>query len=100
MISLGDQEMRHGRKSRSKRFNEYKRHIAVVDSLIVATAVEPANVQESVPAARLLESVERHGAINTLDIDRGYLASPAVEALHRAGTLIHSRPWSARNPGR
>ena len=29
IISIGDSEMRHGRKSRTKQFNGYKRHIAI-----------------------------------------------------------------------
>jgi hypothetical protein len=99
VISLGDTEMRHGRKSRTKRFDGYKRHIAIVDGVIVATAVEPANVREYEPAQRLLRAVERHGEIETLDIDRGYLASPAVAALHRSGTTVHSRAWKTSNHG-
>jgi len=43
--------MRHGRKSSSKRFNGYKRHIAAdLDTdLIVACAVTPANRPEPPP---------------------------------------------------
>jgi len=99
IISLGDTEMRHGRKSRTKRIDGYKRHIAVVDNLILATALEPANVREYEPTARLLKAVKRHGEIETLDIDRGYLASPAVAVLHRAGVTIHSRAWNTTNHG-
>lgn len=100
LISLSDPEMRHGRKSRSKRFDGYKRHVAVVDNLIVATALEPANVREYEPAERLLRVVAKHGDIATVDIDRGYLSSPAVEALHDAGVVINSRPWAVGNQGR
>lgn len=99
VISIGDPEMRHGRKSRTKRIDGYKRHIAMVDGLILATAVEPANVREYQPAHRLLETVKLHGDIEILDIDRGYLASPAVEDLHRSGVVIHSRAWKASNHG-
>jgi hypothetical protein len=99
VISLGDSEMRHGRKSRTKRFDGYKRHIAIVDRVIVATAVEPANVREYEPAERLLKAVERHGVIETLDIDRGYLASPAVAHLHHSGATVHSRAWKTTNHG-
>lgn len=100
VISLGDTEMRHGRKSHSKRIDGYKRHIAVVDDLVVATAVEPANLREYEPAERLLQSVERHGPIATLDIDRGYLLSPAIARLHRQGAIINSRAWRYANQGR
>lgn len=100
LISLGDQEMRHGRKSRTKQFNGYKRHIAIVDGLILATAVEPANAPEHVPTARLLHAVEQHGRIQALDIDRGYLPSSAVVELHRRGVAIHSRTYVKSNEGR
>lgn len=100
IISVEDPEIRHGRKSRSKLFNGYKRHIAIANHLILATAVEPANVREYEPAVRLLETVQGYGAIHTLDIDRGYLSSPAIEELHQAGTIIHSRPWNPTNFGR
>src|SRR6185295_5094511 len=66
---------------------------------ILATAVVPANVQEQAPAARLLEAAAAHGDIAILDIDRGYLSSPAVDALHRDGVIIHSRPWATPNKG-
>lgn len=93
IISISDPEMRHGRKSRTNRFDGYKRHIAVVNGLIVATAVEPANVMEHVAGPRLLNAVRKHGDIDVLDIDRGYLANPVVEALHRDGVRVNSRAW-------
>jgi hypothetical protein len=100
IISVADPEMRHGRKSKTKLFNGYKRHIAIADNLILATTVVPANVQEHAPAARLIEAAAAHGTIEILDIDRGYLSSRAVEALYRAGTLVNSRPWAQTNKGR
>lgn len=100
IISVADPEMRHGRKSKTKLFNGYKRHIAIADNLILATAVVPANVQEQAPAARLLETAAAHGDIAILDIDRGFLPSPAVAALYHAGTVINSRPWAPTNKGR
>jgi IS5 family transposase len=89
--------MKHGRKSRTKRIDGYKRHIAIANGLILATAVEPANVREYEPAARLLEAAKRHGTLEVLDIDRGYLASPAVAELHRSGVVINSRAWKTTN---
>lgn len=100
IISVADPEMRHGRKSKTKLFNGYKRHIAIANGLILATKVMPANLQEQAAAAGLLEAVAAHGDIAILDIDRGYLSSPAVEALYRGGTIVHSRPWAPTNHGR
>jgi hypothetical protein len=97
IISIADPEMRHGRKSRSKLFNGYKQHIAIANNVIVATAVEPANLAEHLAADRLLAAASRHGDIETLDIDRGYLASPAVDKLFREGATINSRPWVMPN---
>jgi hypothetical protein len=47
-VSIEDSEMRHGRKSKSKRFNGYKRHIArdLDSKLILSCAVAPANRPE------------------------------------------------------
>lgn len=99
IVSVSDKEMRHGRKSRTKRFDGYKRHVAIANRIILATAVEPANKREYEPTTRLTKSAAQHGAITTLDIDRGYLPSPTVEALHREGVVIHSRAWQSPNDG-
>lgn len=99
VISVSDPEMRHGRKSKTKLFNGYKRHIAIANNLILATAVVPANVQEQQPAAGLLERVATHGTIEIVDIDRGYLASEAIAKLHHEGVLINSKPWVPTNKG-
>ena len=100
MPSISDPEMRHGRKSKTKRFDGYKRHVAVVDGIVVGTAVEPANIREHAPTKKLLTAAARHGNIVVLDIDRGYLPSPEVERLHRRGVAVNSRPWNVSNQGR
>jgi len=63
VISVGDVEMRHGRKSRSKRIDGYKRHIVVSNRLVLATAVEPANAPEHVAAEQLLTAAKQHGEL-------------------------------------
>jgi hypothetical protein len=99
IISIGDPQMRHGRKSRSTRVDGYKRHITVANGFILSTAVEPANVREHEPAEKLLAEAATHGDIDILDIDRGYLSSPAIERMHRAGVVINSRAWQPSNHG-
>lgn len=99
LISLSDPEMRHGRKSKSKRFNGYKRHIAVANGIIVAAAVLPANASEHEATAPLLDEATAHGGVAALDIDRGYLASPRVGELYESGVVIRSRPWVVANDG-
>lgn len=99
-VSVEDSEMRHGRKSKSKLFNGYKRHLAVdVDSgLILAGAVTPANRPEQVALPALESDLATHGRpLATLYIDRGYISSPLVERTVAAGGDVICRPWVARN---
>jgi hypothetical protein len=100
--SVGDPEMRHGRKSRSQQFNGYKRHVITVvgTDLIAGAIVFPANVPEHLAAPPLLEDVRRHGQVCELKIDRGYLASKAIPELVAGGGEVRCRPWTLRNRGR
>jgi hypothetical protein len=99
-VSIEDPEMRHGRKSKSKRFNGYKRHIATdLDTdLILACAVTPANRPEEEAAPILKADLERQGRrIAEMHVDRGYIASPVVgEVLVDGGDVI-CKPWVPRN---
>jgi hypothetical protein len=99
-VSVEDAEMRHGRKSKTKLFNGYKRHIATdLDTeLIVACAVTPANRPEEEAAPELKADIERQGrAIWELYIDRGYIASPVVGEVLAAGGQVICKPWVPRN---
>lgn len=99
-VSIEDKEMRHGRKTKSKRFNGYKRHLAIdLDTLLVlAVAVLPANRPEQEAAPNLVADITAQGlTITSLYIDRGYINAPIVdEILARRGTVI-CRPWLAHN---
>jgi len=98
-ISIEDSEMRHGRKSRSRKFNGYKRHVAVdlATGLILACAVRPANHAESDAAEDMADDIKAQGReIDELYIDRGYLASPLVTEVDRRGEII-CRPWPLNN---
>ena len=101
-ISVTDPDMRHGRKSRSKVINGYKRHIAVdlAGSLILAATVRPANEPEHCAAEVLRPDIEKFGTVAELHIDRGYLASPWTQTLHDTGKRILSKPWVPRNGDR
>lgn len=99
-ISVEDDQMRHGRKSKSKRFNGYKRHLALeLDfGLILACAITAANRPEE-DAAESLEADLRflRCSIGLLYIDRGYINAPIVEhVLDNKGEVI-CRPWAAKN---
>jgi hypothetical protein len=99
-VSIEDKEMRHGRKTKSKRFNGYKRHLAIdLDTLLVlAIAVLPANRPEQDAAPSLVADIASQGlTIDALYIDRGYINAPVVdEILARRGRVI-CRPWLAHN---
>jgi hypothetical protein len=101
-VSIQDPDMRHGRKSRTKLFNGYKRHIATdLDTdLILACATTPANRPEEEAAPALKADIERQGrAIWELYIDRGYIASPVVTEILAYGGQVICKPWVSRNGG-
>jgi len=100
-ISIEDSEMRHGRKSKSKRFNGYKEHIAAdLDSnLILACAVTPANAPEETAAPQLGEDMKKQRIrIGELSLDRAYINSELVTDVEARGGTILCKPWSGRNP--
>jgi len=99
-VSIADQEMRHGRKSKSKRFNGFKRHIATdVDrGLILACAITPANRPEDEAIPSLTNDLARQGlAVDHLLIDRGYINSPLVDDVLRRRGKIVCKPWKSQN---
>jgi hypothetical protein len=96
-ISIEDGDMRHGRKSKSRVINGYKRHIAQdVDSkLILAATARPANEKEFMAEQDLRPDVERLGSVAELHIDRGYLAGGWPKELHSTGAKVVSKPWTS-----
>jgi len=99
-VSIEDREMRHGRKTKSKRFNGFKRHIAAdVDrGLILACAITPANRPEDEALPSLTVDLAHQGLeVDHLLIDRGYINSTLVDdVLNRRGTIV-CKPWKAHN---
>jgi hypothetical protein len=98
-ISISDGDMRHGRKSKSRVINGYKRHIAqdLDTGIILAVDVQPANRPEHEVVAVLEAELE---GLTEFHVDRGYLASPVVRAMHDKGTKIVAKPWAPSNGGR
>lgn len=99
-VSIADTEMRHGRKSKSKRFNGFKRHIAAdVDrGLILACAVTSANRPEDEAVPSLKRDLERQAlTIDQLVIDRGYINSTLVDDVLRRRGKIVCKPWKSHN---
>jgi hypothetical protein len=101
-VSVEDGDMRHGRKSKSKRFNGYKRHIAAdLDSdLILACAITPANRPEEEAAPVLRDDIAHlptRNVIAELHVDRGYIGSTLVQDVLEARREVICKPWVARN---
>ncbi len=101
-VSIEDGDMRHGRKSKRKRFNGYKRHIAAdLDTeLILACALTPANRPEEEAAPVLRDDIAHlpgRNAIAELHIDRGYIGSTLVQDVLEARREVVCKPWVARN---
>lgn len=100
-ISVSDGDMRHGRKTKRKRIDGYKRHLAVdVDSpgIICAVALTPANQSERVASEALFDGIERQGfTVTSLYTDRGYLGDATIEARRQEGMAMHCKPFPLRN---
>lgn len=97
-ISISDPDMRHGRKSKTKLFSGYKRHIttdADVPGLVVGVHVLPANVHEHEAAKPLLENAEHNEYhVTELHHDRGYLSAEAIHKRRANGMHTVSKPPS------
>jgi hypothetical protein len=99
-ISLEDAEMRHGRKSKSKRFDGYKEHIArdLDCPIIVACAVTPANRPEEEGAVPMGDDIKRQKLrLVELHVDRAYVNSPLVDDVVAAGGTVFAKPWALRS---
>jgi hypothetical protein len=99
-VSIEDDEMRHGRKSKSKRFDGYKQHVGIhLDAeLIVACAVTPANRPEEEATEPLSEDMAQMGLRpSELHIDRAYLNSTLAEEVAARDGQILCKPWAGNN---
>lgn len=80
-ISVEDPTMRHGRKSRSQRFDGYKRHVLTDLDIGVVRAVglTPANVPEAWVSDAINNDLKAQDVtLVELQIDRAYLSSKLV----------------------
>lgn len=103
-ISIVDAQMRHGRKSKSRRFDGYKEHIArdLDFPAIVACAVTPANRPEEEGAVPIAEDIRRQRLrLVELHIDRAYVNSPVVDEVLDTGGTVLAKSWGqcAHRPG-
>ncbi len=98
-ISVEDPTMRHGRKSRSQRFDGYKRHVLTDLEIGVVRAVglTPANVPEAWISDAISNDLKAQDVtLVELQIDRAYLSSKLVR--QRTEELkIYCKAWPVRN---
>jgi Transposase DDE domain/Transposase domain (DUF772) len=97
-ISIEDNQMRHGRKSRSQLIDGYKRHVLrdLDSGLVPAVGITPANVPEAQVTDSISLDLHVQGlSLRELHIDRAYLSSNLVR--ERDDDLeISCRAWPVR----
>jgi hypothetical protein len=101
-ISIEDPDMRHGRKSRSKKIDGYKRHVLkdLESGVVCAVALTRANTPESAATVDLERDLKFQNIhLAELHIDRAYLSSHWVT--QRDDKLqIFCKAWPVKNYGR
>jgi transposase len=98
-ISLEDGEMRHGRKSRSRLSDGYKRHVLhdLDRGLVAAVGVTAAHVPEAaVGEAIQADLAAQARALEELHLDRAYLSSVLVRE-RPAERAIYCKAWPVHN---
>jgi hypothetical protein len=94
-ISTIDPEMRHGRKSKSRRFNGYKGTIAAdpQSGVITAVHVMGANEHDSAAVVPIIEQQKAGGEAPTVLIgDRAYAAAEPRHEAMKQGVAVVTKP--------
>lgn len=93
VVAVHDPEMRHGRKSATKRFDGHKGAIAVApeSQLITAATVLPGNAQDHEQALTLVEQAERRPA--SWSRRRWAIAPSAIVRRARCSPRLDGRWW-------
>jgi Transposase DDE domain/Transposase domain (DUF772) len=100
-ISVADAQMRHGRKTKSRRVDGYKRHVLrdLDSELVRSVGVTPANLPEAEVAAQVQADLGAQGVeLGELHVDRGYLASALVRD-RGADLAVFCKAFPVRAPG-
>jgi hypothetical protein len=98
-ISVEDPDMRHGRKSRSKLFDGYKRHVLrdLDTGLVRAVGITPANAPEAAVTDDIAADLHAQQAtLRELHVDRAYLSSTLVHDRDE-NLMIFCKAWRVRN---
>jgi len=96
--SVEDEDMRHGRKSRSVLVDGYKRHVLhdLDSGLVRAVGITAANVPEASVTEALSADLDRQNVqLKELHIDRAYLSSHLVRE-REASLQIYCKAWPVR----
>ena len=99
-ISISDPQMRHGKKSKSKRFNGFKNHIVrdLEEKIILGACTTAANRSDAEAAEELIEaSLKGERTLESLSVDRQYLHAPKVIELAKNGVKLLCRAPAASN---
>jgi hypothetical protein len=98
-ISVEDPDMRHGRKSKSRLFDGYKRHVLTdLDTdLIPAVGITVANAAEAEVTDDIAADLAAQGkTLAELHIDRAYLSSTLVRDRDE-NLAVFCKAWQVRN---
>jgi len=104
VVSVHDADMRHGRKSKRKRFDGHKAQIAVdtESQLITAATVLPGNAPDHDEALAMVEATEEHTErlVEETMADSAYGDGQTRQAFHDAGRTLIARVPPVTNQGR
>jgi transposase len=104
VISVHDPEMRHGRKSKRKRFDGHKAQIAVdtESQLITAATVLPGNAPDHDEALSMVAATEKltECAVDETLADSAYGDGQTRQAFHDAGRVLIAKVPPVTNQGR
>jgi hypothetical protein len=104
LVSVHDPEQRHGRKSKTKRFDGHKAAVAVDtdEQLITAVAVLPGNAQDHERALEVVEQTEANTdcAVEASIGDGAYGDGETRQAFADAGRTLVAKVGAPTNQGR
>jgi DDE family transposase/transposase-like protein DUF772 len=104
LVSMHDPEMRHGRKSKSKRFDGHKAAVAVdtEEPLITAVTVLAGNAPDAEQALELVEQTEAHTGCAVAETvgDCAYGGGETRQAFAAAERVLVAKVPAATNQGR
>jgi hypothetical protein len=104
LVAVHDPEMRHGRKSATKRFDGHKAAVAVdtASQLLTAVDVLPGNAPDATGALALVEQSEQAtgGAVAETYGDCAYGDGETRQAFAEAGRVLYAKVPTLPNQGR